>query len=148
MKKSLKKKNGLWLTPIYILSCLSLIMTTSAFAGKSRTWEGTIQGLFCTHYKLPCPQNDLDMYIELENDFVLVTSDGQHYLLPNLNLLIKARYLTDQVRITGQKKGDDSIWVETLEVKKNNAYKTVWNYADQKRKRREQEDIWDSMVEH
>jgi hypothetical protein len=148
MTNILKTKNGLWLATIYILSCLSLIIATPAFAGKSLTWEGTIQGLNCTHYHLPCPKDDLDMYIALEDDFVLVTSDGQHYLLPNLNVLIKARYLTEHVRITGEKKGDDSIWVDNLEVKRDHTYKTVWNYADQKRKRREQEDIWDTMVEH
>ena len=90
MTNILKTKNGLWLTPIYILSCLSLIIATSAFAGESMTWEGTIQGLNCTHYQKECPKDDLDMYIALENDFVLVTPDGRHYLLPNLSVLIKA----------------------------------------------------------
>jgi hypothetical protein len=148
MRKSLKKKNGIWLAPIYAISCLALIFTTPTFAEKSMTWEGTIQGLNCTHYQLPCPQDDLDMYIALENDFVLVTSDGKHYLLPNLSILIKARYLTQNVRISGEKKGDDSIWAKNLEVKMGNTYNTVWNYEEQKRRRREQENIWDSMVEH
>jgi len=148
MRKSVKTKNRIWLAPIYILSFFALIIATPAFAEKSMTWEGTIQGLYCTHYNLPCPQDDLDMYIALENDFVLVASDGKHYLLPNLSVLIKARYLTKEVRITGEKKGDDSIWVKNLAVKNGNIYNTVWNYEEQKRKRKEQESIWDSMVEH
>jgi hypothetical protein len=135
MKKSLKTKNGLWLVPIYILSCLSLIITTSAFAEKSMMWEGTIQGLNCTHYQKPCPQSDLDMYIALEHDFVLLTPDGHHYLLPNLSVLIKARYLTKQVRISGKMKGESSIRVENLEVKRDHTYETVWNFAEQERRR-------------
>ena len=137
MRKSLKIKNGLWLAPIYMLSCLSLIITTSAFAENSMKWEGTIEGLNCTHYQKPCPKEDLDMYIALENDFVLLTPDGRHYLLPNLSVLIKARYLTEQVRITGQRRADSSIWVENLEVKRGQTYETVWNYFEQERRRTE-----------
>ena len=137
MTNILKTKNELWLATIYILSCLSLIVSTSAFAGESMTWEGTIQGLNCTHYQKECPKDDLDMYIALENDFVLVTPDGRHYLLPNLSVLIKARYLTKHVRISGEKKGDSSIWVENIEVKRDHTYETVWNYAEQERIRSE-----------
>lgn len=137
MTNILKTKNELWLATIYILSCLSLIVATSAFAGDSMTWEGTIQGLNCTHYQMECPKDDLDMYIALENDFVLFTPDGRHYLLPNLSVLIKARYLTKQVRITGQRRADSSIWVENLEVKRGQTYETVWNYFEQERRRTE-----------
>jgi hypothetical protein len=65
MKNILKTKNRLWLATIYILSCLSLIVAPSAFSGDSMTWEGTIQGLNCTHYQMECPKDDLDMYIAL-----------------------------------------------------------------------------------
>ncbi|UCD78458.1 MAG: hypothetical protein JSW26_24095 [Desulfobacterales bacterium] len=137
MKMSRKTKTCLWLATIYILSCLSLIIPKSVFAGKTMTWEGTIQGLNCTHFQRECPKDDLDMYIALENDFVLVTPDGRHYLLPNLSVLIKARYLTRNVRVTAEQKVGDSIWVENLEVKKDHAYETVWNYAEQERRRTE-----------
>jgi len=143
MTNILKTKNELWLATIYILSCLSLITATSAFAGESMAWEGTIQGLNCTHYQMECPKDDLDMYIALENDFVLVTPDGRHFLLPNLNVLIKARYLTQHVRIIGEQKGDDSIWVKNLEVKKDHTYKTVWNKKGEKKWK-----PWDEEVEH
>jgi hypothetical protein len=112
-----------------------MIVPASTFAGKTMTWEGTIQGLNCTHYQKECPKDDLDMYIALEHDFVLVTPDGNHYLLPNLSVLIKARYLTEKVRITGKQRGSDSIWVDNLEVEKNNKYETVWNYEEQERRR-------------
>jgi len=127
-------KNGIWTRTFYIFLYLSLLITTSALAVESKTWEGTIQGLNCTHYHKECPKDDLDMYIALEHDFVLVTPDGRYYLLPNLSVLIKARYLTQQVRITGEPKESDCIWVENLEVKRGQAYKQVWNYAQQQRK--------------
>jgi hypothetical protein len=135
MKVSPKTKNGIWFTMVLVLMCLSMIIPTSAFAGKTMTWEGTIQGLNCTHYQKECPKDDLDMYIAIEHDFVLVTPDGRHFLLPNLSVLIKARYLTRNVRITGEQKGTDSIWVENLEVKKDHTYETVWNYAEQERRK-------------
>ena len=134
MKSLLITKTGLWTITFHIFLYLSLLIPTSALSEKSMTWEGTIQGLNCTHYHKECPKDDLDMYIALEHDFVLVAPDGRHFLLPNLSVLIKARYLTQQVRITGEPKGSDSIWVENLEVKRDQAYKQVWNYAEQQRK--------------
>ena len=112
MTVSPNSKKWIWSLTVLILSCLTMIVPASTFAGKTMTWEGTIQGLNCTHYQKECPKDDLDMYIALEHDFVLVTPDGNHYLLPNLSVLIKARYLTEKVRITGKQRGSDSIWVD------------------------------------
>jgi hypothetical protein len=100
------------------------------------TYEGTIQGLNCVFNNTKCPINDLDMYSALETDFVLVLPDGQFYLLHNIDRSIKARYLTKQVRVRGQQKGN-IIWVSNLEVKEGNQYKTAWNYAQQERRRTE-----------
>jgi hypothetical protein len=101
-------------------------------ADKEVTYEGTIQGLNCTYYNQECPTEDLDIYVALENDFVLVLPEGKFFLLPNLSPLVKARHLAEKVRISGKLEGS-SIWVENLEIKENGGYKSVWN-----RKRQEE----------
>ena len=87
------------------------IGATGTIAGNTVTYEGTIQGLDCVHYKRNCPEDNLSMYIALEKDFVLLSKTGSHYLLPNLDRHIKIRYLTKPVRIRGKLKGD-RIWVD------------------------------------
>ncbi len=60
------------------------------------------------------------------HDFVLLLNDGRHFVLPNLDRGIKARYLTKDVRIRGQQKGT-TIWVEQIEVKDWQQYRLVWD---------------------
>ena len=73
---------------------ISFIVPSAALAEKLITFEGTIQGLNCVHYQQKCPEENLDMYIALEHDFVLLLPDGSHFVLPNLDRGIKARYIT------------------------------------------------------
>jgi hypothetical protein len=107
---------------------ISFVFTAAAMnaAAEEVTYEGTIQGLNCTYYSQECPTDDLDIYAALENDFVLVLPDGKFFLLPNLSPLVKARHLTELVRIHGKQDGSN-IWVENLEVKQNGGYKNAWN---------------------
>ena len=112
---------------ISILLLALLCISSQIFAEESETtYEGTIQGLNCTYYKMECPTDDLDIYAALENDFVLVMDEGNFLLLPNLSPLVKARHLAEKVRITGRLDGT-SIWVENMEVKGNGTYRTIWN---------------------
>ena len=111
---------------------ISVIDPETVMADELVTHEGTIQGLNCVHFQQKCPEKDLDMYIALEHDFVLLLSDGSHFVLPNLDRGIKARYLTKDVRIHGVQKGT-SIWVEKLEVKVGKQYRLVWDFQVQKK---------------
>jgi hypothetical protein len=131
-------KSAIGFTAFVFLLFTFLILADQALAESKETvtYEGKIQGLNCVFNHTKCPTEDLDMYIALESDFVLVLPDGQFFLLHNINRMIKARYLTRQVRIRGQQKGN-IIWVSNLEVKEGNKYKTVWNYAQQERRRTE-----------
>ena len=72
------------------------------------------------------------MYIALEHDFVLLLPDGRHFVLPDLDRGIKARYLTKEVRICGEQHGT-TIRVENFEVKKGNQYRLVWNFQEQQK---------------
>jgi len=131
-------KSTIGFTAFVFLLFAYLILAEQALAEtkKTVTYEGRIQGLNCVFNQTKCPTEDLDMYVALESDFVLVLPDGHFFLLHNLDRIIKARYLTRQVRVRGQQKGD-IIWADNLEVKEGNDYKTVWNYAEQERRRTE-----------
>ena len=111
---------------------MSLILPTTGMTEEFATYEGTIQGLNCIHFQQKCPEKDLDMYIALEHDFVLLLADGRHFVLPNLDRGIKTRYLTKDVRIRGKQKGT-TLWVENLEVKEGQRYRLVWNFQEQKK---------------
>ncbi len=111
---------------------MSLIVPTTGMTEELITYEGTIQGLNCIHFQQKCPEKDLDMYIALEHDFVLLLADGRHFVLPNLDRGIKTRYLTKDVRIRGKQKGT-TLWVENLEVKEGQRYRLVWNFQEQKK---------------
>ena len=123
-KKIWQTCSTVWIT-IVTISFVFTAATMNA-AAEEVTYEGTIQGLNCTYYSQECPTDDLDIYAALENDFVLVLPDGKFFLLPNLSPLVKARHLTETVRIHGKQDGSN-IWVENLEVKQNGGYKNAWN---------------------
>ena len=115
-----------------LVSLILIIVPVTALAQELAKFEGTIQGLNCVHFQQKCPEKDLDMYIALEHDFVLLLSDGSHFVLPNLDRGIKARYLTKEVRIRGEQKGT-TIRVENFEVKKGNQYRLVSNFQEQQK---------------
>jgi hypothetical protein len=107
-----------------------LIMPAAGWAGKYVTYEGTIQGILCVHDKELCHRENLDMYLALEPDFVIVFPDGNHFLLPNLDRHIKSKYLERNVRISGEQESE-SIWVDKLEVKEGDQYRQVWSWKQQ-----------------
>jgi hypothetical protein len=117
---------------IILAVLLFLFLPGHGIAAKTVTYDGSIQGLNCVHYKQDCPEEDLDMYIALEHDFVLLLPDGRHFVLPNLDRGIKARYLAQDVRVRGKQEGT-TVWVEQIQVKKGHIYKIVWD-AEKQRK--------------
>ena len=111
---------------------MSLMVPITGMTAELVTYEGTIQGLNCIHYQQKCPEKDLDMYIALEHDFVLLLPDGRHFVLPNIDRGIKTRYLTKDVRIRGQQKGT-TIWVEKLEAREGQQYELIWDLQEQQK---------------
>ena len=64
-----------------------------------------------------CPVEDIDAVVQLESDFVVMQPDGTFYNVPNLDRAVKARYMLDNVRVTGEiHKRYKSIVAEKLEV--------------------------------
>ena len=116
-----------YLIPALIFLFL-LIIPATVIAGERVSYEGTLQGASCVHFKKKCPEDDA--HIAIEHDFVLLLPNGKHYFLPNLNRAIKARYVAKPVRISGDLQ-DHSIWVDRLDVKKGNKYTSVWSWKEQ-----------------
>ena len=123
---------GYYLLTITLGLSISLIAPAAGMAAESVTYDGIIQGLNCVHYGKKCPEEDLDMYIAMEHDFILLLPDGRHFVLPNLDRGIKTRYLTKEVRIIGKQEGT-TIWVEQLLIKKGQRYRLVLDLEKQRK---------------
>jgi hypothetical protein len=127
------KKINIYKTSMIFVVFLGLIVPTVAFATThTTTLRGTIEGALCVLNGKKCPPNDLDAHLLIENNFVLLASDGKYYYLPNLRRSLKARYMGKDIQITGKVKGE-SIVVNKLEVKEGGKYKVVWSKEKQKR---------------
>jgi hypothetical protein len=99
-------------------------------AGERVTFEGTLRGANCTHYKLDCL--DDESHIAIENDFILILPDDTHYFMPNLSRALKARYANKAVRVRGEVNiKNHYIWVDILELKKRNTYQPIWSWKEQ-----------------
>ena len=118
---------------LVLVVTMALIVPAVAIAKSNvKTFKGTIEGALCVLEGKKCPPEDLDAHLLIENNFVLLASDGKYYYLPNLNRTIKARYVGKSVQITGKIRSE-SIIVDKLEVKKDGKYKLVWSKEKQKR---------------
>ncbi len=134
MKRGIKqllnliRKNTLGRGGFAFILAVILIIPATVAAGKDVTYEGTLQGANCVHYKLECPEDEA--HITMEHDFVLLLPNGDHYFLTNLSRITKARYATRSVRVSGEIK-DHEIWVDKLEVKEGSQYRQVWSWKQQ-----------------
>jgi hypothetical protein len=112
---------------------MALIVPAAAIAKTDvKTFKGTIEGALCVLEGKKCPPDDLDAHLLIENNFVLLVSDGKYYYLPNLNRNVKARYVGKNLQVTGKVKGE-SIIVDKVEVKEGSKYKLVWSRQKEKR---------------
>ena len=69
-----------------------LILSGPAFAkSHPATLKGTIEGALCVLNGKKCPPDDLDAHLLIENNFVLLASNGKYYYLPNISRKVKLR---------------------------------------------------------
>jgi hypothetical protein len=118
------KKNILF--TFVLITALALIVPVGARASK--TVEGWIQGYNCVVHGHRCPIDTLDPHLMLEPDFALIVNNGNYWLMPNIARNVKAKYVHNAIRVTGDLNSKyNSIDVDKLEVKKNGSYTTVWS---------------------
>ncbi len=97
------------------------------------TVEGTVQGFQCVQAGKTCPIDKRDPVAAIEQNFVVLTSAGGYYLVPNLDRAVLARHLTEQVRISGKISNKyNAITADKVEVKKDGKWKVVWSAEMQK----------------
>ena len=128
----MNKLNIYKITSIFILFAALIVPGAVIAKTHATTLKGTIEGALCVLNGKKCPPDDLDAHLLVENNFVLLASDGKYYYLPNLSRKVKLRYVAKEVRITGKVKGE-SIIVDTLEAKEGGKYKLIWSKETQKR---------------
>ena len=127
------KKINIYKTFLVFVVSVALITPAVAIAKThATTFKGTIEGALCVLEGKKCPPDDLDAHLLIENNFVLLASDGKYYYLPNLNRSVKVRSVGKDVQVTGNVKGE-SIIVDKFEVKEDGKYKVVWSKEKQKR---------------
>lgn len=108
------------------------------FSANAETLEGKLNGLNCVLTGYVCPIDKRDPVAALEADFVLQQPDGEYYLIPNLDRAVKARYFLEDIRVTGEVNPRyKTINAQSLEVKQNGTYKTVWTQKSEEEIRKE-----------
>lgn len=109
-----------------------------AFSTNAATIEGKLNGVHCALAGDTCPIDRLDPHIALEQDFVVQQPDGDYYFIINLDRAVKARYVLEDVKVTGEVNDQySSIQAEEMAVKREGAYKTVWSEKLQRREYRD-----------
>ena len=97
------------------------------------TVEGTVQGFQCVQVGKTCPVDKKDPVAAFEHNFVILTSSGTYYLVPNLDRAVLARHLTETVKISGTVNNKyNSVTADKVEVKKDGKWKVVWSTEMQK----------------
>lgn len=112
-----------------------LALPLTGFAGQV---TGIINGYNCTKADKTCPTDRTDPHLALEPDFVVLTSGGDYYLMPNVPRDSKVRHVLKEVKVTGDiDKQHQAINVDELKVKRDGGYETVWSekWAMEERKR-------------
>jgi hypothetical protein len=106
--------------------------------------EGTIQGFHCVLLGKTCPVDKEDPVAATERIFVVLTSSGSHYFVPNLDRAMLARHLTDRVRVSGKLNTKyNSITADKFETDKNGKWKIVWSKEMQEEIEKELESTGD-----
>lgn len=120
---------NIYINLVIAMASLFLVFAGNSFGKSMTTFEGTIQGANCVIHETTCPINNQDPHVALENEFVLLTTNGEYYFLPNINRSLKVKYVNQDIRVQGEAKGH-AIVVDDLAVKNAGDFQSVWNWSD------------------
>lgn len=129
MKRYIK---GKVLTAFFIFLFLPMI------SNASETVTGTIVGFNSLIHGKESPIDSDDPHVDLEPDFVIQTSEGDHYLIPLIPRRLKVKYLYQTVKVTGDIiKKDRSISVDEFKIKKGEQFISAWTKGEWEEEQRE-----------
>ena len=125
MKRIIKIQIAVTISIIFLMPILSLASVTikGKLVGVSSLIEGGIT---------PVDRND--PRVAWEPDFVILTENGEYYLIPNVPREVKSENIYRKVKVIG--KVDEkysSINAEEFHVKKRVIYKLKWTQKDWER---------------
>ena len=96
-----------------LLGVCAVAAVFTTYGAAAATYMGKLNGVACASAGLECPTDKNDPHLQAEADFVLQTSDGKYFFLPNISKSTKMHYATETVRIEGEKSPKfDAIKVE------------------------------------
>lgn len=111
---------------ILLFGIISLLIALPVH-GETARIEGTVQGFYCVTMGKTCPADKEDPVIGAERIFVVFTDEKEHYFVPNLDRAIMARYINDQVRVTGNLiEKYNSIDADSFAVYEDGEWRTAW----------------------
>ncbi len=117
------KKQFIILSTMFIF----LISFNTVYAKQVKI-EGTVKGLMCVLAGDICPVGEESLVTAIERTYVLLTDDGQWYLVPTFTTDQVSPYLNKRVRIEGDLvfngKGINAI---TAEVYENGKWETQFS---------------------
>lgn len=114
-----------WL--LVLIIAVGLCFPASSFAV---TKEGTIQGLFSVCEGKTCSPGEEMLVAAMEEIFVLQTSSGEAFLLPNIKSSALSRFLNKMVRVEGTIKLEGKALVaDKAEVFEKGNWKTFYSKA-------------------
>ncbi len=126
-----------------ILLIISIIFFLPMISNASETIKGKIVGFNSLIHGKEAPTGIDDPHISLEPDFVILLSDGSHYLIPNLPMEVKRKYIYKSVKITGDVNVEHrSIEAEKMKVRGKRKFKTVWTNKEYKRRQEQINQGW------
>lgn len=114
----------------FLLNFIPLLLLLSPVISHSSPLmiKGTIQGFNCTTQGKFCPSGKEDPVVGTESTFVLLTSEGKYYYVPNVDRTVMARHVTEEARIYGiLDKKYNSIEAQIIETKMDNKWKIVYS---------------------
>ena len=124
METTMKSK---WI--VFLVACFMALSAGSVFA-EEMTIDGTVTGYMCAVLGKSCPADREDPVIAAERAFVVMKSDGEYYLIPNVDRAVMARHFTEKVRVKGTVDGKyKAINAESLEFMKNGKWTVLWSKA-------------------
>ena len=132
-----------WKNIIKFLATVTIITFIPIASIAMETIKGKIVGFNSIIHGKESPTDVNDPHIDLEPDFVILMSNGDHYLIPNVPLRVKKKYIYQSVKITGNINFKHrSIEADEFKVRGKRKFKVVWTNAEQKRRQEQKNSGW------
>jgi hypothetical protein len=100
---------------IALIIAVMITLPSAAFAADYIA--GKIQGASYVFNKTVQPTGTDDPKVVLERDFVLQTTDGKAYFLPNVPRSMKTKAVNKEVRVYGDLNPNETIFVHQITMK-------------------------------